>query len=112
MPCGYAKQTLASASGSLSLDIDAYDAFDITLSGNASITFTGNPDGRLVVIALNFPSTGYTVTWDYAVFRPGTSYPTNTELLPATGPFNGVTFMIYLQGFNSKLFYVKASTGN
>jgi len=52
----------------VTLDASAYDVFELTLTGNITITLSGGTDGQRVVVRLTQDGTGSrTVTWDSSV---------------------------------------------
>lgn len=53
---------------SVTLDCASYDLFELTLTGNITIAFTGGTDGQRVAVRLTQDGTGSrTVTWDSSV---------------------------------------------
>lgn len=59
--------TNAAASGTLTLNLALYDVFNITLSGNLTLAYTGVPtlssESITPVVKLTCGATGYTTTW-------------------------------------------------
>lgn len=55
-------------SASVTLNAASYDAFEITLTGNITIAFTGGTDGQRILVRLTQDGTGTRlVTWDASV---------------------------------------------
>lgn len=57
----------AAATGTVNLDLAAYTVFDLTLSGNTTLTFSNAPtltaEGLTIVVRLTCGATARTITW-------------------------------------------------
>lgn len=57
----------ATATGTVNLDLSSYTVFDLTLTGNTTLTFSNFPtlsaEGLTIVIRLTCGATPYSITW-------------------------------------------------
>lgn len=57
----------ATSTGTVNLDLAAYTVFDLTLTGNTTLTLSNAPtlssEGLTIVIRLTCGATGYAITW-------------------------------------------------
>lgn len=78
----HALKTIAASGTAQTLDLGAFDVFDITLTGNLTLAFTNLPqvgDVHAIVVRLKQDGTGSrTVTWPASVKWAGGAAPTIT----------------------------------
>lgn len=101
--------TIASATGTVSLNLTAGNIFSVTLTGNTTFTFTGATSGKACSFALYLRQNGtggFTVAWPAAVKWPGGNAPTLTttanalDLLVFESIDGGTTWYGSLAGAN------------
>lgn len=88
---GIPQTTIVPYAATISVDLDAYNVADVTLTGDPTINFTGGEDGQIVVLRLRQDGTGTrVVTWG-AMVRFSTDTPEPT-LSTAAGALDYLVF--------------------
>lgn len=100
----------ATATGTVNLDLSAYTVFDLTLTGNTTLTFSNAPtlssESLTIVVRLTSGATGYSITW-----FSGITWLTSGGTAPTAPAANKITeFVITSQNGTTFLGRKGAST--
>jgi hypothetical protein len=111
-------QTIAVAGAAQTLDLSAYDAFDLTLTANCTLTFTNPPTSgvdRVWAFVIRQGGSGsYTITWPAAVSWPasdGTPTATPPALFTVVTAINVVVMDTFDGGTSYGANLVGSGTG-